>query len=293
MTAIPMDGKTLAAAVESRIKEETARMADSGVQPTLATILVGNDPASKVYVSSKHKAAARVGIASKSYNLQQETSERELLSLISTLNSDRSVNGILLQLPLPEHLSEMGMIEAIDPGKDVDGLTTTNAGRLVYGYTDLIPCTPRGIMELLHHYRIPIRSSRAVIINRSTLVGKPLHNLLLHEDATVTVCHSKSTDLPSLTQDADILVTAVGRRPQFVVTADMVKEGAVVIDVAMNRIDGKLLGDVEYEGVSQKASHITPVPGGVGPMTVIMLMQNTLLAAQKQNRLLVSSVSKQ
>ena len=291
MTAIPMDGKALAAAVESRIKEETTKMIGSGIQPTLATILVGDDPASKVYVSSKHKAAARVGIASKSYTLPRETSERELLTLISSLNADRGVNGILLQLPLPEHLNEMNMIEGIDPGKDVDGLTTTNAGRLLYGQTDLIPCTPRGIMELLHHYRIPIRSSRAVIINRSTLVGKPLHNLLLHEDATVTVCHSKSTDLPSLTREADILVTAVGRRPHFMITADMVKDGAAVVDVAMNRVDGKLLGDVEYGGVSQKASHITPVPGGVGPMTVIMLMQNTLLAAGKQNRLLISSVS--
>jgi methylenetetrahydrofolate dehydrogenase (NADP+) / methenyltetrahydrofolate cyclohydrolase len=290
MTGIPMDGKALAAAVEARLKDEATKMVGSGVQPTLATILVGNDPASKVYVSSKHKAAARVGISSRSYNLQEETKEAELLSLISTLNADKSVNGILLQLPLPEHLQEMNMIEAIDPGKDVDGLTTTNAGRLVYGQTDLTPCTPRGIMELLHHYRIPIRSSRAVIINRSTLVGKPLQSLLLNEDATVTVCHSKSRDLPSLTREADILVSAVGRRPQFVVTADMVKEGVVVVDVAMNRIDGRLLGDVAYEEVSKKASHITPVPGGVGPMTVVMLMQNTLLAAEKQNRMLVSSV---
>ncbi|HYC12515.1 MAG TPA: bifunctional methylenetetrahydrofolate dehydrogenase/methenyltetrahydrofolate cyclohydrolase FolD [Nitrososphaerales archaeon] len=290
MTAIPMDGKALAATIESRLKEDSARMIQAGVQPTLATILVGNDPASKVYVSSKHKAAARVGISSRSLTLPEETSESELRSLISTLNADRNVNGILLQLPLPGHLDEMRMIESIEPGKDVDGLTTTNAGRLVYGQTDMIPCTPRGIMEILHHYRIPIGSSRAVIINRSTLVGKPLYNLLLHEDATVTVCHSKSKDLASLTREADILVTAVGRRPQFVVTADMVKEGAVVVDVAMNRVDGKLLGDVEYGEVSQKASHVTPVPGGVGPMTVVMLMQNTLLAAEKQNRLLVPSV---
>ena len=290
MTAIAMDGKALAGAVESQLKEEAARLVASGVQPTLATILVGNDPASKVYVASKHKAAARVGISSRSFNLPEETPEGELRSLISTLNSDRGVNGILLQLPLPPHLHELDMIEAMDPDKDVDGLTTTNAGRLVYGQTDLTPCTPRGIMEMLHHYDVPIRASRAVIINRSTLVGKPLHNLLLNEDATVTVCHSKSRDLPSLTREADILVTAVGRRPQFVVGADMVKEGVVVIDVAMNRIDGRLLGDVEYEEVSKKASHITPVPGGVGPMTVVMLMKNTLLATGKQNSLLVSSV---
>jgi methylenetetrahydrofolate dehydrogenase (NADP+)/methenyltetrahydrofolate cyclohydrolase len=290
MTAVPMDGKALAASVEARLKDEAARMLGSGVQPTLATILVGDDPASKVYVASKHKAAARVGIASRSFNLPESTTEAELESLISSLNGDREVNGILLQLPLPDHLPEMSMIETIAPDKDVDGLTTTNAGRLVYGRTDLTPCTPRGIMELLHHYRIPIRSSRAVIINRSTLVGKPLHNLLLNEDATVTVCHSKSTDLPAMTSGADILVSAVGRRPQFTITADMVKEGAVVIDVAMNRVDGRLVGDVDYDQVSTKASHITPVPGGVGPMTVVMLMQNTLIAANKQNRLLMPSV---
>jgi len=290
LTAIPMDGKALAASVEASLKEEATRMAESGVKPTLATILVGNDPASKVYVASKHKAAARVGIESRSFDLPETTTEAELSSLISNLNGDSSVNGILLQLPLPEHLPEMTMIESISPGKDVDGLTTTNAGRLVYGQTDLIPCTPRGIMELLHHYSIPIRSSRAVIINRSTLVGKPLHHLLLHEDATVTVCHSKSREMGALTSDADILVTAVGRRPQFTITADMVKEGAVVIDVAMNRVDGKLMGDVDYDEVSKKASHITPVPGGVGPMTVVMLMKNTLIAANKQNRLLISSV---
>jgi len=169
-------------------------------------------------------------------------------------------------------------------------LTATNAGRLVYGRADLVPCTPRGIMELLHHYNIPIRSSRAVIINRSTLVGKPLHHLLLAEDATVTICHSKSTELPSLTLHADILVTAVGRRPNFVVTADMVKEGATVVDVAMNRVDGKLVGDVDYQEVSEKASHITPVPGGVGPMTVVMLMQNTLIATERQKHLMISQV---
>jgi methylenetetrahydrofolate dehydrogenase (NADP+)/methenyltetrahydrofolate cyclohydrolase len=203
------------------------------------------------------------------------------------LNADREVNGILLQLPLPQHLDELGILERLDPEKDVDGLTATNTGRLVYGRTDLIPCTPRGIMELLHRYRIPIRSARVTIVNRSNLVGKPLHHLLLNEDATVTTCHSKSADLPSLTRDADILVTAVGRRPPFTVTAEMVKEGATVVDVAMNRVDGKLVGDVDYEGVSAKASFITPVPGGVGPMTVIMLMKNTLIAARGQNDLLL------
>jgi methylenetetrahydrofolate dehydrogenase (NADP+) / methenyltetrahydrofolate cyclohydrolase len=293
MTAIVMDGKSVAAIVESRLRTQAQTMVASGIQPAIATILVGNDQASRVYVNSKHKAAERIGIVSRSHSLPQETSEEELLALIAKLNSDREINGILLQLPLPTHMRELRMLDAIDPEKDVDGLTTTNAGRLVYGQTDLIPCTPRGVMELLHHYGIKIRSANAVIINRSTLVGKPLHNLLLHEDATVTICHSKSADLSSITRTADILVTAVGRRPQFVVTEEMVKEGAVVIDVAMNRLDGKLLGDVDFNSVSKKASHITPVPGGVGPMTVVMLIQNTLIAAQKQNHLLVSSVSRQ
>jgi methylenetetrahydrofolate dehydrogenase (NADP+)/methenyltetrahydrofolate cyclohydrolase len=290
MTATLMDGKALAASLAERLRTTTDVMKAAGMEPTLATILVGNDPASRVYVASKHKAAERVGIKSRSYSLAEHATEDELSSLITELNTDKTVNGILLQLPLPPQFDERTMLEKIDAEKDVDGLTTTNAGRLVYGKTDLIPCTPRGIMELLHHYRIPIRSSRAVIINRSTLVGKPLYQLLLNEDATVTVCHSKSIELPSMTRCADILVTAVGRRPHFAVTADMVKEGAVVVDVATNRVDGKLVGDVDFEGVSEKASHITPVPGGVGPMTVIMLMQNTLIAAEKQNRLVVSSV---
>ncbi len=283
-----MDGRLLAAKIEGRLRAETEELKASGLSPTLATILVGKDPASKVYVASKHRAAARVGIASRSFDLPEETTEGELTSLIRSLNSDSSVNGILLQLPLPPHLGELESIEAISPEKDVDGLTATNAGRLAYGETDLVPCTPRGVMELLHHYGVPIRSSRAVVINRSTLVGKPLHHLLLAEDATVTMCHSKSRDLASHTAEADILVTAVGRRPDFVVTAGMVKEGATVIDVAINRVEGKLLGDVDYEGVSHRASYITPVPGGVGPMTVVMLMQNTLIAARAQSRPLIA-----
>jgi methylenetetrahydrofolate dehydrogenase (NADP+)/methenyltetrahydrofolate cyclohydrolase len=291
MTAVLMDGTALSASLEERMKGAIEKMKASGTEPTLATILVGDEQASKVYVASKHRAAERVGIKSRSFVLPERATEDELASLIVGLNADRSVNGILLQLPLPPHLDELRMVERIDPQKDVDGLTATNAGRLVYGRTDLVPCTPKGIMELLHHYRISIGSSRAVIINRSRLVGKPLHSLLLAEDATVTVCHSKSTELSSLTRQADILVTAVGRRPNFTVTADMVKEGAVVVDVAMNRVDGKLVGDVDYREVSEKASYITPVPGGVGPMTVVMLMRNTLIAAEKQNQLVVSQVT--
>lgn len=284
MTAVVMDGKALAFTIEGQLRAEAEGMKAAGLRPTLATILVGDDPASKMYVGSKHRAAERVGIASRSFDLPEQTTESELASLIDSLNSDTSVNGILLQLPLPDHLRDVKMIERISPEKDVDGLTTANAGRLVHGETRLVPCTPRGVMELLHHYGVPIRSSRAVIINRSTLVGKPLHQLLLSEDATVTVCHSKSTEVASITKEADILITAVGRRPEFIVTGEMVKEGAAVIDVAMNRVGGRLAGDVDYESVSTKASYITPVPGGVGPMTVAMLMKNTLIAAGAQNR---------
>lgn len=291
MTAILMDGKALAAEITERLRVQVAQMKSDGVAPTLATVLVGDDQASWVYVSRKHRAAEAIGIGLQNYTLPENTTEDELLSLIGRLNADDAVNGILLQLPLPSHLEQRRTTEKIDSDKDVDGLTVTNAGRLVYGESDLIPCTPRGVMELLHHYRITVESATAVIINRSMLVGKPLHHLLLSEDATVTVCHSKSSDLPSLTKNADILITAVGRRPEFVLTADMVKDGAVVVDVAMNRVEGKLVGDVDFDGVSKKASYITPVPGGVGPMTVAMLMQNTLIATMKQKHALVSPVA--
>lgn len=293
MTAVLMDGKALAAEITERLRAQVDRMKSDGVMPTLATVLVGDDPASRVYVSRKHRAAEAIGIGLRNYTLPENTAEGDLASLIESLNADGAVNGILLQLPLPSHLEQRRATEKIEPNKDVDGLTVTNAGRLVYGESDLIPCTPRGVMELLHHYRITVESAQVVIVNRSMLVGKPLHHLLLNEDATVTVCHSKSSDLSSFTRDADILITAVGRRPEFVVTADMVKDGAVVVDVAMNRVEGKLVGDVDFEGVSKKASYITPVPGGVGPMTVAMLMQNTLVATMKQKRALVSPVAHQ
>ncbi len=285
MTAALMDGREVAAGLELQMRAEAEALKRSGTQPTLATILVGDDPASRVYVASKHKAAQRVGVASRSHVLPGRAAEPELVSLIRELNADRSVNGILLQLPLPPHMDERRALEEIDPGKDVDGLTAANAGRLAQGNGDMVPCTPAGVMELLRYYKIRVRSSHAVIINRSNLVGKPLHHLLLGEDATVTVCHSKSADLPSITRRADILVTAVGKRPPFVVTAGMVKEGAVVIDVAMNRVDGKLMGDVDFKPVAEKASYITPVPGGVGPMTVAMLIRNTLVASRRQSSL--------
>jgi methylenetetrahydrofolate dehydrogenase (NADP+) / methenyltetrahydrofolate cyclohydrolase len=285
-----MDGKAVASQVKQTLKEEVEYMKKVGVQPKIATVLVGDDPPSKVYLASKHRAAGEIGIMSENHTLPGFAGEDEVADLIDGLNADPSVNGILLQLPLPQHLDGRRMIERISPHKDVDGLTSENMGLLFYGQANLIPCTPRGVMELLHHYKIPIAGSRAVIINRSTLVGKPLLHLLLAEDATVTVCHSKSRDLLGITRQADILISAVGRRPQFSVTREMVRDGAVVIDVAMNRVGGKLLGDVDFEGVSPKASYITPVPGGVGPMTVIMLMENTLVAAAKQHNLTEASV---
>jgi methylenetetrahydrofolate dehydrogenase (NADP+)/methenyltetrahydrofolate cyclohydrolase len=285
MTAIVMDGKAVAAETKQTLREEAEYMKKVGVIPKIATILVGNDAPSRAYVASKHKVAEEIGIQSENHSLPGFAKEEEVADLIASLNSDPSVNGILLQLPLPQHLDSGRLIERISPAKDVDGLTSVNMGLLFYGKASLAPCTPRGVMELLHHYKIPIPGSRAVIINRSALVGKPLLHLLLAEDATVTVCHSKSRGLLGITRQADILISAVGRRPQFSVTRDMVREGAVVIDVAMNRVGGKLVGDVDFEAVSRKASYITPVPGGVGPMTVVMLMQNTLVAAGKQHDL--------
>jgi methylenetetrahydrofolate dehydrogenase (NADP+) / methenyltetrahydrofolate cyclohydrolase len=292
MTATIMDGRALASQIEERLAAEAKKMNSLGREPNLATVLVGDDPASKVYLASKHKSAKRVGISSSTHTLPSNSSEEDLASLLRELNADARVDGVLLQLPLPPQLDERRMVEAISPDKDVDCLTSTNAGRLFYGESDLIPCTPRGIMALIHHYGVRTASADAVIINRSALVGRPLYHLLLNEDATVTVCHSKSRDIGSVTRRADIVVTAVGRRPGFQLTADMVKDGAVVIDVAMNRVGGKLAGDADFEAVSEKASLITPVPGGVGPMTVVMLMQNTLIAASRRRGVVVSQVVK-
>ena len=291
MTATIMDGRALAREMEERMKSEADTLKASGIIPTLATILVGDDPASAVYVSMKHKAAKRVGITSRAYALPASTGEEELSALIERLDSDPEVDGILLQLPLPPHLDEKKMIEKISPEKDVDGLTSSNSGKLFQGNSCFVPCTPQGVMELLHRYAIKVSSSNVVVINRSTLVGKPLIHLFLAEDATVTTCHSKSKGLGAITRSADIVVTAVGRRPGFVITSDMVKDGAVVIDVAVNRIEGKLVGDVDFEEVSKKASHITPVPGGVGPMTVAMLLRNTLVAASGHSKQVLAQVA--
>ena len=277
--AIRIDGKAVSAAVREEVKQQAAALTAQGHQPALAVILVGEDPASQVYVRNKHKACAECGIRSLQYELPASTTQQELLTLIQTLNEDDTVDGILCQLPLPRHLDEQAVILAIDPKKDVDAFHPVNAGRIMSGDYGFLPCTPAGIMEMLRRYDITIPGKRCVVIGRSNIVGKPMAMLLINAGGTVTVCNSKTRDLPAVTREADILVAAVGK-PHFV-TADMVKEGVVVIDVGINRnADGKLCGDVAFDEVSEKASYITPVPGGVGPMTITMLLQNTITAAK-------------
>ena len=277
--AIRIDGKAVSAAVREEVKQQAAALTAQGHQPALAVILVGEDPASQVYVRNKHKACAECGIRSLQYELPASTTQQELLTLIQTLNEDDTVDGILCQLPLPVHLDEQAVILAIDPKKDVDAFHPVNAGRIMSGDYGFLPCTPAGIMEMLRRYDIAIPGKRCVVIGRSNIVGKPMAMLLINAGGTVTVCNSKTRDLPAVTREADILVAAVGK-PHFV-TADMVKEGAVVIDVGINRnADGKLCGDVAFDEVSEKASYITPVPGGVGPMTITMLLQNTITDAK-------------
>ena len=276
-----IDGKVISAAVKERVKNEVAQLNGKGITVDLAVIIVGEDPASKIYVANKKKACEALGIISEEYALPESTTEEELLGLIDTLNSKRSINGILCQLPLPRHLDEKRIINAISPEKDVDAFHPVNVGRIMIGDYDFVPCTPAGIMEMLAYENIETEGKRCVVIGRSNIVGKPMAMLLLHKNGTVTICHSKTRNLKEICLGADILVAAVGKA-KFV-TADMVKEGAVVIDVGMNRENGRLCGDVDFEAVKEKASAITPVPGGVGPMTIAMLMQNTLTAAKRQN----------
>lgn len=276
-----IDGKIISAAVKERIKLEVAELKAKGITTGLAVIIVGEDPASKVYVANKKKACEALGIISEEYALPENTTQNELLALINELNNKKSINGILCQLPLPRHLDESIIINSILPEKDVDAFHPANVGKIMIGDYDFVPCTPAGIMEMLEYEGIDISGKSCVVIGRSNIVGKPMSMLLLHKNGTVTVCHSRTKNLSEITKQADILVAAVGR-PNFV-TADMVKEGAVVIDVGINRVDGKLVGDVDFEAVKDKCSAITPVPGGVGPMTIAMLMQNTLTAAKKQN----------
>lgn len=276
-----IDGKVISAAVKERVGGEVAALKEKGITVGLAVIIVGDDPASKIYVANKKKACEALGIISEEYALPESTTERELLELIGRLNNEKRINGILCQLPLPPHLDEKLIINSISPEKDVDAFHPVNVGRIMIGDYDFVPCTPAGIMEMLKYENISPEGKSCVVIGRSNIVGKPMGMLLLHKNGTVTICHSKTRNLKEICLGADILVAAVGKA-KFV-TADMVKEGAVVIDVGMNRVDGKLYGDVDFEAVKEKASAITPVPGGVGPMTIAMLMQNTLTAAKKQN----------
>ena len=280
-----LDGKAASAAVRAQLKEEVASLKEKGITPGLAVIIVGDDPASRIYVNNKKKACAEVGIYSEEFALPADTSQEELLALVASLNGRSDINGILCQLPLPSHLSEKAIIEAVSPLKDVDAFHAANVGHIMIGDFSFLPCTPAGVMELLHRAGIDPAGKNCVVIGRSNIVGKPMAMLLLHQNGTVTICHSRTKDLPEVTRQADILVSAVGKS-RFV-TADMVKPGAVVIDVGMNRDEnGKLCGDVDFAAVEPVASYITPVPGGVGPMTIAMLLKNTVTAAKLQNGLL-------
>lgn len=278
-----IDGKAVAQTVRERIREEVAHFTEkTGKRPGLAVVIVGDDPASQVYVRNKKRACEEVGMHSEEYALPAETTEAELLALVEKLNDDSKINGILVQLPLPQHLDAEKVILAIDPRKDVDAFHPQNVGKIMIGNYSFLPCTPAGVMELLKHYGVDLCGKHCVIIGRSNIVGKPQAMLMLKENATVTICHSKTKDLAEITKQADVLVAAVGR-PRFV-TEDMVKDGAVVVDVGINRTaDGKLCGDVDFATVAEKVSYITPVPGGVGPMTITMLLENTLTAAKEQN----------
>ena len=273
-----LSGKEVSARIKSELRDEVAELKTKGIFPGLAVVIVGNDPASRVYVNSKKKACEELGIYSEEHALGAETTAAELLALIDALNKKDEVNGILVQLPLPKHINEENIINAIDPKKDVDAFHPVNVGKIMIGNYDFVPCTPAGVMELIHESGIEVAGKECVVVGRSNIVGKPQAMLLLHENGTVTICHSRTKNLKEAVSRADIVVAAVGK-PNFI-TGDMIKEGAVVIDVGINRIaEKKLVGDVDFESASKKAAAITPVPGGVGPMTIAMLMRNTVKAA--------------
>lgn len=279
-----IDGKAVSQFVKDEVKKEVSALGEKGVSVGLAVIIVGNDPASRTYVNNKKKACEATGIISEEYALPEDTTMDELLALVKELNAKKSINGILCQLPLPKHLDEKAVIENIDPIKDVDAFHAVNTGHIMIGDYSFLPCTPAGIMEMLKYYNIEIEGKECVVIGRSNIVGKPMAMLLLQKNGTVTICHSRTKNLKEVTSRADILVAAVGI-PYFV-TDDMVKDGAVVIDVGMDRNkEGKLCGDVDFAEVEKKASYITPVPGGVGPMTIATLMKNTVTAAKIQNNI--------
>lgn len=279
MSAKILDGKALSQKLREEMRQEVAQLIEKGKTPGLAVILVGDDPASRVYVNGKKKACAELGIRSFEYALPADTKEKDLLELLEQLNQDDAVDGILVQLPLPEHLNETKVIETIRADKDVDAFRYENVGRILVGNAHFLPCTPAGVMKLIEQSGMDLTGKECVVIGRSNIVGKPQALLLLQQNATVTVCHSKTRNLAEITRRADVVVAAVGRAN--LVTGDMIKEGAVVIDVGMNRLEnGKLCGDVDFESVSKKAAYLTPVPGGVGPMTITMLMKNTVSAAK-------------
>ncbi|MEK6679021.1 MAG: bifunctional methylenetetrahydrofolate dehydrogenase/methenyltetrahydrofolate cyclohydrolase FolD [Nitrospirota bacterium] len=280
MAAKIIDGKAISAKIKEEMKREVAELRGTGIFPGLAVILVGENPASVVYVRNKGKACHDVGIHSEEHRLTGNTSEEDLLRLIDRLNKDDKINGILVQLPLPKHINEKKILEAISQDKDVDGFHPYNVGKLMIGEPIFAPCTPYGVMKMLEYSNIDLTGKNAVIVGRSNIVGKPMAMLLLQKNATVTICHSKTKDLAGVCRSADILVAAIGK-DRFV-KADMVKDGAVVVDVGINRLpDGKLVGDVDYDAVAQKAGYITPVPGGVGPMTITMLLYNTIQSAKR------------
>jgi len=279
-----IDGNKIAQDIRNEVRQSAISLKEQkGIIPDLAVLLVGEDPASQVYVGRKAKACAEVGFLSHEYKLAADTSEAKLISLINDLNKDQLIHGILVQLPLPQNISTNKIIAAIDPHKDVDGFHPCNMGGLVTGSPLFIPCTPQGIMELIARTGIDLKGKEAVVVGRSNIVGKPMALLLLAQHATVTICHSRTKDLPVVTRRADILIAAVGKA--HMIKADMVKDGVIVIDVGVNRLEnGKLVGDVDFNKVAPKASFITPVPGGVGPMTIAMLMKNTLNAAMSSTR---------
>ena len=278
MTGIKIDGKIIAQTVKDRVKKAADELKTQGISPCLATVLIGNIPASATYVRNKHKACEEVGIATKDHKLDESVTQQELNKIIDELNADASVHGILVQLPLPKHLSEFVTTSRISPIKDVDGLSPHNAGLLAMKKAALVACTPSGVMEMFDYHNIDLEGKNIVLINRSNLVGKPLYHLLLEKNATVITCHSKTKGIEKFCQSADIIITAVGDRTKFTLTPEMIKEGAIVIDVAITRFEDKLTGDCDYEKIIEKVSFATPVPGGVGPMTVAMLLKNTITA---------------
>ena len=281
--AVMIDGKAVSARLRQKMAAEVAAMKEAGVVPGLAVVLVGENPASQVYVRNKIKACEELGIRSQDYRLPEDTTQEALLDLVGELNRREDIHGILVQLPLPGQIREEAVIAAIAPEKDVDAFHARNVGKIVQGSYNFLPCTPAGVMELIRSTGVSVQGKECVVVGRSNIVGKPMALLMLHENATVTICHSRTRELPAVTRRADILIVAIGRA-KFI-TGDMVKEGAVVIDVGMNRDEnGKLCGDVDFAAVEPKAGHITPVPGGVGPMTITMLMKNTVTAARLAGR---------